>query len=49
MARRWKSPQRADSATIDERPAGRVEMIRYFEKLIEAKAFQIGYEALGKE
>jgi peroxiredoxin len=34
---------------IDERPAGRVEMIRYFEKLIEAKAFQIGYEALGKE
>jgi peroxiredoxin len=34
---------------IDERPAGKVEMIRYFEKLIESKAFRIGYEALGKD
>jgi hypothetical protein len=24
-------------------------MIRYFEKLIESKAFRIGYEALGKD
>jgi hypothetical protein len=34
---------------IDERPTGKVEMIRYFEKLVEAKAFRIAYEALGKE
>lgn len=34
---------------VDERPTGKVEMLRYFEKLIEAKAFRIGYEALGKD
>lgn len=33
----------------EERPTGSVEMIRYFEKLIEARAFRIGYKALGKE
>jgi hypothetical protein len=26
-----------------------VEMLRYFEKLIEAKAFRLAYEAMGKE
>ncbi len=34
---------------VDERPSGKVEMVRYFEKLIEAKAFRLAYEALGKE
>ncbi len=34
---------------IDERPANKVEMVKYFEKLIEAKAFRLAYEALGKE
>lgn len=34
---------------VDEPPTGKVEMIRYFEKLIEAKAFRVAYEAIGKE
>lgn len=34
---------------IDEPPKGKIEMIQYFEKLLEAKAFRIAYEALGKQ
>jgi peroxiredoxin len=34
---------------IEGRPSGKVEMLGYFEKLIEAKAFRIAYEAMGKE
>lgn len=37
-------------ATISkERSTGKVPFHRYFEKLIEAKAFRIAYEAIGKE
>lgn len=34
---------------IEGRPSGKVEMLGYFEKLIEAKAFRLAYEAMGKE
>jgi hypothetical protein len=34
---------------VEGRPSGKVEMLRYFEKLIEAKAFRLAYEAMGKE
>ena len=34
---------------IEGRPSGKIEMLRYFEKLIEAKAFRLAYEAVGKE
>lgn len=34
---------------IEGRPPGKVEMLGYFEKLIEAKAFRLAYEAMGKE
>jgi hypothetical protein len=34
---------------VDEPPTGKIEMIRYFEKLIEARAFRVAYEAIGKQ
>lgn len=34
---------------VEEPPSGKIELIQYFEKLLEAKAFRIAFEALGKQ